>query len=129
MEWKSILTRDVGFLLDMATLSMALGHYVHIWRLHGMAFNLVDAVLFLNIRVNICLNHFILFVQPFSLYLLFNQLEQALLSAIFKRVKGFMKLRKALGALHAALPDATSEELRAYDDECAICRVCLVLCC
>jgi hypothetical protein len=29
----------------------------------------------------------------------------------------------ALDALHAALSDATSEELRAYDDECAICRV------
>lgn len=51
---------------------------------------------------------------------------QALLSAIIKRIKGFVKLRKALGALHAALPDATSEELRTYDDECAICRVCLV---
>ncbi|CAN1265354.1 E3 ubiquitin protein ligase RIN2 [Linum perenne] len=46
----------------------------------------------------------------------------ALLSAIIKRVKGFIKLRMALGALHAALPDATSDELRAYDDECAICR-------
>lgn len=52
---------------------------------------------------------------------------QALLSAIIKRVRGYAKLRTALGALHAALPDATSEELRAYDDECAICRVHLVL--
>lgn len=50
-----------------------------------------------------------------------------MLSAIIKRIKGFIKLRIALGALHAALPDATSEELRAYDDECAICRVCLAL--
>ncbi|XP_062153725.1 E3 ubiquitin protein ligase RIN2 isoform X1 [Alnus glutinosa] len=99
-EWKGILIRNLGFSLDMATLLMALGHYVHIWWLHGMAFHLVDAVLFLNIRVNIC----------------------ALLSAIWKRVKGFIKLRKALGALHAALPDATTEELQAYDDECAICR-------
>ncbi|XP_062153729.1 E3 ubiquitin protein ligase RIN2 isoform X2 [Alnus glutinosa] len=95
-EWKGILIRNLGFSLDMATLLMALGHYVHIWWLHGMAFHLVDAVLFLNIR--------------------------ALLSAIWKRVKGFIKLRKALGALHAALPDATTEELQAYDDECAICR-------
>jgi autocrine motility factor receptor len=46
-----------------------------------------------------------------------------LLSAIIKRIKGFIKLRMALDALHAALSDATSEELRAYDDECAICRV------
>ncbi|CAL2243434.1 unnamed protein product [Prunus armeniaca] len=100
LEWKGSLTRNLGFVLDMATLLMALGHYVHIWWLHGMAFHLVDAILFLNIRVNIC----------------------ALLSAIVKRIKGFVKLRKALGALHAALPDATSEELRTYDDECAICR-------
>ncbi|EEF51551.1 protein binding protein, putative [Ricinus communis] len=95
-EWKGILIRNLGFSLDMATLLMALGHYMHIWWLHGVAFHLVDAVLFLNIR--------------------------ALLSAIIKRVRGFVKLRIALGALHAALPDATSEELRAYDDECAICR-------
>ncbi|XWS51601.1 hypothetical protein CRYUN_Cryun12cG0190900 [Craigia yunnanensis] len=95
-EWKGILIRNLGFFLDMAALLMALGHYVLIWWLHGMAFHLVDAVLFLNIR--------------------------ALLSAIVKRIKGFIKLRMALGALHAALPDATSEEIRAYDDECAICR-------
>ncbi|XWS36947.1 hypothetical protein CRYUN_Cryun19dG0001500 [Craigia yunnanensis] len=70
-EWKGILIRNLGFFLDMATLLMALGHYVLIWWLHGMAFHLVDAVLFLNIR--------------------------ALLSAIVKQI-------------------------RAYDDECAICR-------
>ncbi|OAY48146.1 E3 ubiquitin protein ligase RIN2 [Manihot esculenta] len=95
-EWKGFLIRNLGFSLDLATLLMALGHYIHIWWLHGVAFHLVDAVLFLNIR--------------------------ALLSAIIKRVRGYAKLRVALGALHAALPDATSEELRAYDDECAICR-------
>ncbi|XP_057452791.1 E3 ubiquitin protein ligase RIN2-like [Lotus japonicus] len=96
LEWKGILIRNLGFFLDMATFLMALGHYLYIWRLHGMAFHLVDAVLFLNIR--------------------------ALLSAIINRVKGFIKLRIALGTLHAALPDATTEELRTYDDECAICR-------
>ncbi|KAF5480259.1 hypothetical protein F2P56_001022 [Juglans regia] len=95
-EWKGILLRYLGFALDMATFLTALGHYVHIWWLHGVAFHIVDAILFLNIR--------------------------ALLSAILKRIKGFIKLRKALGTLHAALPDATTEELQAYDDECAICR-------
>lgn len=44
-----------------------------------------------------------------------------------KRVKGFIKLRIALGTLHGALPDATSEELQAYDDECAICRVAIFM--
>lgn len=95
-EWKSSLVRNMGFFLDMMTLLMALGHYVLIWWLHGMAFHLVDAILFLNIR--------------------------ALLSAIVKRIKGFIKLKIALGNLHEALPDATSEEIRAYDDDCAICR-------
>ncbi|CDP05329.1 unnamed protein product [Coffea canephora] len=95
-EWKGILNRNLGFFLDMMTFFMALAHYLHIWWLHGMAFHLVDAVLFLNIR--------------------------ALLSAIVKRIKGFVKLRMALGTLHEALPDATLDELRAYDDECAICR-------
>ncbi|KAJ4953071.1 hypothetical protein NE237_029903 [Protea cynaroides] len=78
----------------MMTLLMALGHYMYIWWLHGMAFHLVDAVLFLNIR--------------------------ALASTIYKRIKGLAKLRIALSALHEALPDATSEEIEAYVDECAI---------
>ncbi|XP_041007635.1 E3 ubiquitin protein ligase RIN2-like isoform X1 [Juglans microcarpa x Juglans regia] len=95
-EWKGILIRNLGFSLDIATILMALSHYVHIWWLHGMAFHLVDAILFLNIR--------------------------ALLSALLKRIKGFIKLREALGALHAALPNATAEELQAFEDECAICR-------
>lgn len=95
-EWKGILIRNLGFSLDMMTLLMALGHYVHIWWLRGMAFQLVDALLFLNIR--------------------------ALLSAIIKRIKGFIKLKRALGTLHGALPDATTEELKLYNDECAICR-------
>ncbi|XP_073119015.1 E3 ubiquitin protein ligase RIN2 [Henckelia pumila] len=95
-EWKGVLIRNLGFFLDIMTLLMALAHYLYIWWLHGMAFHLVDAILFLNIR--------------------------ALLSATVKRVRGFIKLRIALGTLHGALPDATSEDLRAYDDECAICR-------
>ncbi|MBA0861706.1 hypothetical protein Goshw_000075, partial [Gossypium schwendimanii] len=113
-EWKGILIRNLGFFLDMATLLMALGHYVLIWWLHGMAFHLVDAVLFLNIRVNISVS-----LGYSAAYYIYNL---ALLSAIVKRVKGFIKLRMAFGALHGALPDATSEEIRAYDDECAICR-------
>ena len=58
-----------------------------------------------------------------SIYNQFRISDQALLGAMFKRIKGFIKLRKALGALHAALPDATTEELQAFDDECAICPV------
>ncbi|KAH0941859.1 hypothetical protein HID58_001496 [Brassica napus] len=96
LEWKGLLNRNLGFFLDMATLVMALCHFLYIWWLHGLAFPVVDAVLLLYVR--------------------------ALLSVILKRIKGYIKLRVALGSLHAALPDATYEELRAYDDECAICR-------
>ncbi|XP_077236188.1 E3 ubiquitin protein ligase RIN2-like isoform X2 [Tasmannia lanceolata] len=95
-EWKGLLIRNLGFLLDVLTLLMAIGHYLNIWWLHGMSFHLVDAVLFMNLR--------------------------ALVSATLKRIKGFLKLRRALSTLHGALPDATSEELHAYNDECAICK-------
>ncbi|KAG6477866.1 hypothetical protein ZIOFF_061298 [Zingiber officinale] len=95
-EWKGILIRHCGFILDMMTLLTALGHYFVIWWLHGLAFHLVDVVLFLNMR--------------------------ALISAIAKRIRTYLKLRKALTSLDGALPDATYEELRAFDDECAICR-------
>ena len=53
LEWKGILTRNLGFSLDIAAMLMALGHYVHIWWVRGVALHLVDAILFLNIRVNI----------------------------------------------------------------------------
>lgn len=95
-ECKGAIVRNLGFFLDIMTFLMALAHYLYIWWLHGMAFHLADAVLFLNIR--------------------------ALLSAMLNRIKSYIKLRMALGALHGALPDATMEELQAYDDECAICR-------
>ncbi|KAK1307349.1 E3 ubiquitin protein ligase RIN2 [Acorus calamus] len=95
-EMKGILIRNFGFFLDLMTLLMALGHYLLIWWLHGMAFHLIDAVLFLNLR--------------------------ALVATIVKRIRGYVKLKKALSLLDGVLPDATHEELHAYDDECAICR-------
>lgn len=70
------------------------------------------------------MNAFVLLI--FCATIFFNKVLcycQALLSAMIKRIRGYIKLKKALGSLHAALPDATAEELQAYDDECAICRV------
>lgn len=95
-EWKGMLIRNCGFLLDMLSLSMAICHYIVVLWLRGMAFHLIDAVLFLNFR--------------------------ALLGATVKRIRGYVKLRKALNSLDGALPDATYEELSAFNDECAICR-------
>jgi hypothetical protein len=48
---------------------------------------------------------------------------QALIVSFLKRIKAHIKLRKALSSLDGALPDATYDEICAYDDECAICRV------
>ncbi|KAI0520607.1 hypothetical protein KFK09_008083 [Dendrobium nobile] len=95
-EWKGLLNRNCGFLLDFVALLMSVGHYLMIWWLQGMAFDLANAVLFL--------------------YLYHS------LSAMVKRVRGFIKLNNASISLGEELPDATNKELSAYDDQCAICR-------
>ncbi|KQK16229.1 E3 ubiquitin protein ligase RIN2 [Brachypodium distachyon] len=95
-EWRGKLIRNFGFVIDLISLLMSLGHYSMIFWLRGMAFHLVDAVLLLNLR--------------------------ALVVSFFKRIKTYIKLRKALRSLDGALPDATYDEICTYDDECAICR-------
>ncbi|KAL3699715.1 hypothetical protein R1sor_017737 [Riccia sorocarpa] len=95
-EWRATVVRNWSFAMDIVSLILALGHCVHIWWLRGLAFQVVDAILFLNLR--------------------------ALLSAISKRIKGFMRLKAALNTLRGALPDATQDELLAYEDDCAICK-------
>ncbi|CAK9229186.1 unnamed protein product [Sphagnum troendelagicum] len=95
-EWRGTLVRNCSFVMDLVSLLLALGHCVHIWWLRGVAFQVVDAILFLNLR--------------------------ALLSAISKRIKGFMRLRTAMTTLQGALPDATQVELLEYEDDCAICK-------
>ncbi|KAG2242057.1 hypothetical protein Bca4012_023151 [Brassica carinata] len=98
LEWKGLLNRNLGFFLDMSTLVMAVGHFLYIWWLHGMAFSVVDASLLIYAR--------------------------GLLKIILKRIKGYIKTENVsrISPRNAALRDATSEELRAFDDECAICR-------
>ncbi|KAF3340231.1 E3 ubiquitin protein ligase RIN3-like protein [Carex littledalei] len=95
-EWRNYLVRNCGFLLDIAAFAMGLGHYLTICYLRGMSFHLVDAFLIMNMR--------------------------ALLSAIFKRVKAYVKLCRALSSLDGSLSDASYEEICEFNDECAICR-------
>uniref|UniRef100_A0A453BIX0 Zinc finger C3HC4 RING-type domain-containing protein n=1 Tax=Aegilops tauschii subsp. strangulata TaxID=200361 RepID=A0A453BIX0_AEGTS len=95
-EWRGQLIRNFGFVIDLISLLMSLGHYSMIFWLRGMAFHLVDAVLLLNLR--------------------------ALVVSFLKRIKTYIKLRKALRSLDGALPDAKYDEICTYDDECAICR-------
>ncbi|CAM6095061.1 unnamed protein product [Calypogeia fissa] len=95
-EWRGSVVRNWSFAMDIVSLMLALGHCVHIWWLRGLNFQVVDAILFLNLR--------------------------ALLSAISQRIKGFMRLRTAMNTLQGALPDASQDELLAYEDDCAICK-------
>jgi autocrine motility factor receptor len=50
-EWRGTLVRNCSFVMDLVSLLLALGHCVHIWWLRGVAFQVVDAILFLNLRV------------------------------------------------------------------------------
>ncbi|KAH7388000.1 hypothetical protein KP509_16G052700 [Ceratopteris richardii] len=95
-EWRGLLLQNFVFTMDVLGYMLTLIHCLHIWWLRGLAFKLVDGVLFVNLRT--------------------------LLSAILKRIKVFMRMRTALNTLQCALPDATEEELLAYDDDCAICK-------
>lgn len=58
-EWKGVLTRNLGFFLDLMTLLTAVGHYLYVWWLRGVAFHFVDVVLSLIIRVNVSINTFV----------------------------------------------------------------------
>lgn len=50
---------------------MALAHYLYIWWLHGMAFHLVDAVLFLNIRASSLVTPFMLLKCIYDVVVIF----------------------------------------------------------
>lgn len=50
-EWRGTVVRNCSFVMDIVSLLLALGHCVHIWWLRGLAFQVVDAILFLNLRV------------------------------------------------------------------------------
>lgn len=49
-EWRGTLLYHTDFVADTLTLALTLLHFTHIWWLHGVAFQLIDAILFLNIK-------------------------------------------------------------------------------
>eukprot|EP00898_Chlorokybus_atmophyticus_P006019 jgi/Chlat1/6418/Chrsp45S06027 len=95
-EWRGALLFHIEFAAEVFTLLLTLLHYMHIWCLHGISFQLIDAVLFLNIR--------------------------AVVGSLRRRVKGFLRYRKATQNLRKAFPDATNEQLLVFNDDCAICK-------
>lgn len=50
-ESKNALAYYVEFVTDTLNLTFKLLHFLHIWALNGISFTLIDAVLFLNMRV------------------------------------------------------------------------------
>ena len=64
--------------------------------LHGFAFQLIDAILFLDIR--------------------------ALFGALHGRVRGYARYCRATHNLQHSFPDATAGQLAELDDDCAICK-------
>lgn len=81
---------------DLAHLLLTLAHYAHIWWLHGLAFQIVDGVLLMNIR--------------------------ALAVAVFRRVRQVLKYRHAMHNLRTLFADATPEDIQDFNDDCAICK-------
>eukprot|EP00126_Sphaerothecum_destruens_P006201 Sdes_comp19260_c0_seq1m10244 len=80
------------FLIHIATL----GHYLHIFKLHGVQFTMIDCVLMLNMR---------------STFI-----------SLRKKIEKFRNYRLATNNLQSKYPNATPEELNLYNDDCAICR-------
>mmetsp|Transcript_250 Transcript_250/g.866 ORF Transcript_250/g.866 Transcript_250/m.866 type:complete len:659 (-) Transcript_250:88-2064(-) len=84
------------FVTDSLILTATLAHYCHILYMHGFSFTLIDAVLFLNMRI------------------VFNNLRE--------KVAAYRNYRKLAHAMNVRFPSMTPEELEQLDDDCAICR-------
>jgi autocrine motility factor receptor len=51
-EWRVSFLYHTNLVADVMSQLLTLAHYIHVWCLHGIAFQLIDAVLLLNIRVS-----------------------------------------------------------------------------
>ena len=94
-SWHGPLWYLIGFVGDTTCLMLSAGHYFHVWTINGISLNLVDAILFLNIRVTI--------------------------ANMVKNTTGWLNYCNMMRQLDSAWPDATSAELEAIDENCGIC--------
>ena len=81
---------------DLATHALTLGHYIHVWYLHGFGLHLIDALLLLDMR--------------------------SVFVAAKQRIAGYIRYKTATYNLNHAFPDASQQLLSASDQDCAICR-------
>jgi len=95
-EWQGTALYYVEMLSEMTTLILTTCHFCHIWYLHGCAFQLIDGILFLNIRANV--------------------------NAIRGRFQSFRRYLAATHNISIIFPDVNSSDLARSGDDCVICK-------
>jgi len=95
-EQRGVYIYYTEFLTDSLILLATLGHYLQILVIHGLALTLIDAVLFLHIRI------------------VFNNLREKITA-----YRNYCQLAKDMNERYE---NVSEEELEAYNDDCAICR-------
>jgi len=94
-ESRSCYTYYTEFLLDTCVLVTTLGHYLHIYYLHGVSLSLIDVVLFLHMR------------------LAFLSLAQKIVNH-----RNYLRMSRDMDERYHSVSEA---ELAEYNDSCAIC--------
>ncbi|KAK2078020.1 hypothetical protein QBZ16_003888 [Prototheca wickerhamii] len=92
-EGQAPLLYHAEVLVDLTLHVLTLTHYCHLWYLHGFKLQLIDAVLFLDIRY--------------------------LVVGIWRRVRGFARYRALTHRLQHSFPPIPADRLA--DRDCAIC--------
>jgi len=95
-EGRGTFLYHLDFVTELCILTFTWFHYCQVFWLHGVGFQLTDAILVLHIK--------------------------ALTGSIFRKIRTYCRYRAATRSLQNTLPDATPEELERYEDECAICK-------
>jgi autocrine motility factor receptor len=88
------------FATDSLVLAGTLFHYIHILYLHGLSVTLLDAVLFMHMRI------------------VFNNLRVKLIA--------YRNYRQLAENMNHRYPSVSPEDLQQYNDDCAICREVMV---
>lgn len=92
-EWQGTFLYHLELGTDLLLHSLTLGHYLHLWLLHGLRFQLIDMVLFLDVRY--------------------------MAVVIWRRLRGYRRYRRLTALVQHSFPDAAAEQLEGA--ECAIC--------
>jgi len=95
-EWQGTVLYYTELVADVLALTLTLCHYCHVWYLHGLAFQLIDGILFLNIR--------------------------AVALSLRNRFGAFLRYLAATRNVCSIFPDADPGQLASTGEDCAICR-------